>query len=322
MLRVIGSGPAGCAAALSAIAEGGSVTLFEKSPFPRHKVCGEFLSPEVEISLRRLGVWNDFCAAQPVPIRNVRLVLGKSEKRWSLESPAFGLSRYRLDALLQNAALRRGATLVQQMAKPGDGPDVIAHGRTGKTPRSDRLFGFKAHFTGPVSDSVELFFFNRCYTGVSAVEGAETNICGIAPESLLKDVNFEPEPLLQQCPALWERMRPLVRNMEWMTTGPLEFTERLPDARPGTYECGDALGFIDPFTGSGMLAALITGTLAGTAAATGQPSGLHRAECWRALGKQYRAARIFRAGIQAGIAEFASKLLPGKLLFDLTRPRL
>jgi len=42
-IRVIGAGPAGAAAAIAARLEGVEVDLFEKSRFPRQKVCGEFL---------------------------------------------------------------------------------------------------------------------------------------------------------------------------------------------------------------------------------------------------------------------------------------
>jgi flavin-dependent dehydrogenase len=321
-VQVIGSGPAGSAAALTALQQGASVALFEKTRFPRHKVCGEFLSPEVEVLLRRLNAWEAFTAAVPALIRKVRLVLGKSEKHWILESPAFGLSRYALDALLQQCAVRNGANLFHQVAKPAGSPVVVAHGRHGRTPRSDRLFGFKAHFTGPIDDSVELFFFDRCYAGVSAVENGKTNVCGLAPESVLREVDFHPDPLLARCAAIAERIRPLQRTMEWLVTGPLEFTDELSPTRHQVYECGDALGFIDPFTGSGMLAALKTGTLAGAAAARGTSVENHRRDCWRALGWQYRAAKVARAGIQVGIAEYATKLMTGKMLFDLTRPKI
>ena len=39
--------PAGCCAALAAAREGADVRITERSQFPRHKVCGEFLSPEI-----------------------------------------------------------------------------------------------------------------------------------------------------------------------------------------------------------------------------------------------------------------------------------
>ncbi len=45
-LIVIGAGPAGCAAAITAARTGASVFLLERGRFPRHKVCGEFVSAE------------------------------------------------------------------------------------------------------------------------------------------------------------------------------------------------------------------------------------------------------------------------------------
>jgi flavin-dependent dehydrogenase len=52
-VTVLGGGPAGAIAALSALDEGADVTLYEKPRFPRHKVCGEFLSGEVVAVARR-----------------------------------------------------------------------------------------------------------------------------------------------------------------------------------------------------------------------------------------------------------------------------
>ena len=45
-LVVIGAGPAGTSAAVTAVREGLSVALLEAGSFPRHKVCGEFISGE------------------------------------------------------------------------------------------------------------------------------------------------------------------------------------------------------------------------------------------------------------------------------------
>src|SRR5437016_7239075 len=53
-VAVIGAGPAGCAAAIAAARAGVSVRLLERGPYPRHKVCGEFVSPEALALLREL----------------------------------------------------------------------------------------------------------------------------------------------------------------------------------------------------------------------------------------------------------------------------
>ena len=44
---ILGGGVAGCAAAIALARKGQSVTLIEREPTPRHKVCGEFLSGEM-----------------------------------------------------------------------------------------------------------------------------------------------------------------------------------------------------------------------------------------------------------------------------------
>jgi len=44
-LAIIGGGPAGTAAAITASRSGARVLLLERGAFPRHKVCGEFISP-------------------------------------------------------------------------------------------------------------------------------------------------------------------------------------------------------------------------------------------------------------------------------------
>ena len=107
-ISIAGAGPAGSAAALAALSEGAQVRLFEKSQFPRHKVCGEFLSPEIQPALESLGVWSDFLKGSPASIHSVKLHFGDREKTWRLPQPAFGLSRYRLDKLLLDCAIARG----------------------------------------------------------------------------------------------------------------------------------------------------------------------------------------------------------------------
>src|SRR5438552_14828863 len=87
-ILIAGGGPAGSAAALAALSEGANVRLFEKTPFPRHKVCGEFLSPEIQPALESLGVWSEFRQAGPAPIRSVKLRFGRHEKSWRLPAPA------------------------------------------------------------------------------------------------------------------------------------------------------------------------------------------------------------------------------------------
>ncbi len=53
-LAIVGGGPAGTSAAITAARNGASVVLFDSSEFPRQKVCGEFVSAESLGLLREL----------------------------------------------------------------------------------------------------------------------------------------------------------------------------------------------------------------------------------------------------------------------------
>ncbi|MGI8988663.1 MAG: NAD(P)/FAD-dependent oxidoreductase [Bryobacteraceae bacterium] len=326
-VRIIGGGPAGASAAIAARLEGVCVEIFEKSSFPRHKVCGEFLSPEIAGMLGRLGVWPAFEALTPARIRRVHLAIESLEKRWLLPEPAYGLSRFAFDELLLRHAVANGAAMHREHCATieyiPEYPAVIARGRRASAPSGSRVFGFKAHFTGPADDSIGLFFFRGCYVGVSAIENRETNVCGLAPESLLRERNFEVEPLLALSPLLAERMAPMARAMDWLITGPLIYRDSFgARASPGQYLAGDALGFVDPFTGSGLLAAVTTGSMAGIAAARGVPVERHMRDCKNILGSQYGTAALLRFALASGIAEKVARLVPGRLLFQLTRPRM
>lgn len=316
----MGGGPAGSAAALAALGEGRAVELFEKSVLPRHKVCGEFISPEAGAVLAQLGVFPAFLAAGPARIGRIALNFGRTVKRARLAEPAFGLSRYALDAMLVEQAARRGACVRREAGAPA-ARCVLATGRSAAGARGNRLFGFKAHFTGPVDDAVELFFFNGCYAGVSAVENGATNVCALAPESVLRACGFDFDAVLRLYEPLAERVAPLVPAMKWMATGPVTLGGRFDAADETLYRSGDALGFIDPFTGSGILSALMTGRLAGLAAARRTPPADHLRECRRRLARQYEVAGLFRAALRAGWADYLAWLIPGRLLFQLTRPR-
>jgi menaquinone-9 beta-reductase len=314
VVRILGAGPAGSIAALSGLNEGAPVELIERSRFPRHKVCGEFLSPEIAPVLHSVGALDAFLEARPHRITRMRLVFGNRVKQAFLPEAAFGLSRYTYDDLLFRLASERGASLVTS----GDA-DVIAAGRCAEGEvRGQRLFGFKAHFRGPADDAVELYFLRRAYVGVNCVEQGVTNVCGLAPEDLLAAHGFDPDLLLQGSEALRERLSPLSRTMKWIFTGPLAYTQRWQ--RTDSYLAGDALSFVDPFTGSGLLCAAVTGSLAGAHAARGTPVDVHRDRCWRALGRPFVVSSMLRSAAGTAWAEHLAAFVPSQLLFRLTRP--
>ena len=317
-INILGGGPAGSAAALAALRQGAQVRVIEKSRLPRHKVCGEFFSPEIAPELEKLGVWDAFLSAGPARVLRTVLHFGTRSKSSKLPDAAFGLSRYAFDQILLDQARAAGAEVGMEDHHP---PQIVATGRR-STPgaRGNRLFGFKAHFEGPTDDAVELFFFDRCYVGVTAIEGGRTNVCGLAPESFLSRFGFEYDSLPLHCAALAGRLKPLRRLMPWISTGPLQYGQAFEHAG-SVYPVGDALSFVDPFTGSGLLAAVRSGALAGRAVAHGQPVDQYLHECRASLHQPFQVAGVLRKALEGGWAEKLAPFAPSRLLFALTRPR-
>jgi flavin-dependent dehydrogenase len=136
-----------------------------------------------------------------------------------------------------------------------------------------------------------------------------TNVCGIAPESMLKEL----DALVNSYQPLAERLAKLSRAWKWIATGPLAYERRYEGLR-----CGDALGFIDPFTGSGILHALWSGRLAGIAAARGTPVAEYHAQCRRALRRPFAAAAVIRKAIENHFGAL-SLVTPVSLLYRATR---
>jgi flavin-dependent dehydrogenase len=108
--------------------------------------------------------------------------------------------------------------------------------------------------------------------------------------------------------------------MEWLSTGPLVFANSFDEqAESRVYPAGDSLSFVDPFTGTGITAALITGEFAGRAAATGLGASEYVAQCRRTLGRPFAAASLFRAALHSSLAETAAMAVPASWLVRWTR---
>ncbi len=130
-LAIIGAGPSGTACAITAARQGVRVGLFEAKGFPRHRVCGEFVSAE---SLDVLaGLLQDVPAAETLfqvapRIDRTRLLLGERIIEAPVAPPAISVSRYELDALLWEAARRSGVVAhsdCEVVGSSGDGPFIL-----------------------------------------------------------------------------------------------------------------------------------------------------------------------------------------------------
>ncbi len=109
-LVVVGAGLAGSSLATQLASAGWHVLLLEQDSLPRHKVCGEFLSPEVQQILQGLQLADAVQSLQPALLDQATITGARGRTiTIPLPAPAWGISRYALDATLAQAAAAAGA---------------------------------------------------------------------------------------------------------------------------------------------------------------------------------------------------------------------
>ncbi len=133
---VLGGGVAGCAASIALARKGRSVTLIEREPTPRDKVCGEFLSGEALEDLHALGI--DVASLGAVPIDYVRLAAARRAAEAPLPFPAASLTRKTLDTCAHRRGHRRwspGRARPQRAgAQPNDKRRLASYARQRRHP--------------------------------------------------------------------------------------------------------------------------------------------------------------------------------------------
>ena len=104
-LIIIGGGPAGTSVAISTARSGASVLLLERGRFPRHKVCGEFVSAESLSLLTDLLDRNEVALLRDaVRIPRARVFLDDRVVQTAVDPPAASIARLDLDDALWRSA--------------------------------------------------------------------------------------------------------------------------------------------------------------------------------------------------------------------------
>ncbi len=342
-VAIVGAGPAGCAAAVELARAGCRVLLLERSAFPRHKVCGEFLSPEVAGILEELGVGAVLAGAAPIESGRV-VTPSRCSLEFSFPAPAYGLSRYALDAALARRAADAGATLVERTeiaslehdtrgsfltSRDGRrfaarvvlfacGRDSLFHPPGGA---GGRFFGVKAHYRGAWPARLDLLFFPGGYLGVAPIEDGRINVCAWMEKRLLKEAGAIFEDMLGPG---------IQREGRFFFTGPLRPGWQSEDG--DRWVAGDAAIFLDPFTGDGIALALQSGRLAAQHLLAGLKGSRLQPEATayvqnlqRLCGRQLAVGRLLRLGLKLPVLEMPlARLLASKpslrhALFRATR---
>jgi len=283
---IIGGGLAGLTSALHLSKKGLKVLLIEKHPYPRHKVCGEYISNEVLPYLQSLGFDPfDFGAKNITDL----LLSSPRGKSVSIKLPlgGFSISRYCIDAELAKKAQENGTQIVHATVKNIQFKDdkfeittnqdeqftsELVIGAFGKRSNIDvkmerdfiqnpsPFLGVKAHYEGDFpEDVVGLHNFRGGYCGISKIENDHINICYIADfKSFKKYKNIDDfqTHVLRKNKFLEEAFEKY--NLAFdkpLSISQVSFARKNP-IENHIIMCGDSAGMIHPLAGNGMSMAI------------------------------------------------------------------
>jgi len=284
---VVGGGLAGLTAAIHLAKAGIEVTVVEKDGFPRHKVCGEYISNEVLPYLDWLGV--NLAQLNPTAITQFQFsTLNGRSTTTELPLGGFGISRYALDAYLYKKAVENGCKIIQdavvdiafdetEFTLTTDNSTVlkskIVLGAFGKRSKLDQKLNrsfviqrrspwlaVKAHYSGHFPDDlVGLHNFKGGYCGISKVENDIINVCYLTDYESFKEyrniADFQ-ENVLAVNPHLAKILsdcKPVFEKA--LTISQISF-EKKEAVENHMLMIGDAAGLIHPLCGNGMAMAI------------------------------------------------------------------
>ncbi len=280
---IVGAGPAGSVCAAILARGGRRVLLLEKTPFPRHKVCGDCLNPAVWPIIDRLGLRDRLRAIAHAAVRQVDFVGIDGQ---SLAFPVAAsdneeivVKREHLDALLVAHAVESGVEFRDGTAvlsvQPGWAVDttagsftapvlLAADGRNSTIARALNRLGrsrrervaIQCHAPRPADfgNTVSMFFHPGGYGGVARVNAHEINLCLVADAQRLAELRQFAETRFGLGP-----------ETTWHSIAPLSRDDAATTAANGCFLLGDAARVVEPFTGEGIFYALRSGELAANA---------------------------------------------------------
>jgi geranylgeranyl reductase family protein len=309
-LAIVGAGPAGTAAAMSALRTrpGARVLLLDRADFPRDKSCGDGIAPQALDELARLGAAE--VLADRVPVRRLRLVSPSgAQVETVLQRPDHVVPRTVFDARLVEAAVRAGAVLERQTVRrvevrgdhvvldgpPGpavharvvvgaDGAHSVVRRLTGhaRQPGGAMAIAVRGYAAAPPGEPVQQILMTRqdwpAYAWSFAAGDGTANV-GFG--MMLPSLRAAPRGGRTELHSRLSELLPGVQP-ERLVSHHLPLSTARPRPAPGrVLLAGDALSLINPLTGEGIFYALLSGRLAGAAAVAGSEAGTAYA---RALG--------------------------------------
>ena len=285
---VVGAGPAGSAAAIGLARAGAKTLLLERARETGDALCGGFLSWQTLRRLDALGIGRAALGGQTV--RCVRLFAGERQSETALPGEAMGVSRRRLDSVLQAAATVAGAgfergvhaTMFEDGAVQTRGGQLLTaqaiflaagkHGFRGfaREPaawqRADPVMGLRLRLPAHpaldrlIGDAVELHLFDRGYAGLVRQEDGSGNLCLALHKSRLDEAGGDPSTLLRALGDAMPHLGARLAHADWAlgidAIGHVPYGWRTRETAPGLFRLGDQAGVIPSLAGEGMGLAL------------------------------------------------------------------
>jgi 2-polyprenyl-6-methoxyphenol hydroxylase-like FAD-dependent oxidoreductase len=337
-ITIVGGGLAGLTLGIGLRQRGLPVTIWEAGRYPRHRVCGEFISGNGRTVLERLGLLPRFEQAGAVQARTVMFVRGsrRSPVR-RLAAPALCLSRYKMDALLAETFQQLGGELLTHRrwtsTEFGEGVVRATGRRTQPAEGGACWFGVKAHVARSramnLEADLEMHLSPHGYIGITRINGGEVNVCGL----------FRARPVSHPADSRQEWLRGEAGSLLRERLRAARFEEdsfcsvaglSLKPQRAATRnECciGDTLTMTPPVTGNGMSMAFESAELALDPLAEYSSGGLNWTQarrqaalrCDAAFSRRLAWARILQWLMMAPVFQggLGSVLLRSKWLWQL-----
>ena len=294
-ITIVGGGLAGLTLGIGLRQQGIPVTVWEAGHYPRHRVCGEFISGRGQDVLERLGLLESFCQAGAVLARTAAFYLGRAGSPVRpLATPALCLSRFAMDALLAGQFRQAGGELREdaRWREEDFGEGVVrANGRR-LQPRDRwlRWFGLKVHARNvPLAADLEMHGAQSGYVGFCRLKDGEVNVCGLFRRPAGKRESPQRwRELLRGQPGTPLRERLAGAVLDQGSFCSVAGISLRPHRAASHSECciGDALTMIPPVTGNGMSMAFEAAEMAiGPLAAysRGESSWKRRGRVWPTL---------------------------------------
>jgi flavin-dependent dehydrogenase len=269
-VTIVGGGLAGLTLGIALRRNDVPVTILEAGHYPRHRVCGEFISGGGRDTLNHLQLGKKMIQAGAREAGTAAFFSRRSEGRpQPLPEPALCLSRYVMDRLLAEEFRNLGGTLFEEKRwrEPFGEGMVRATGRRTLTMSNGwRWFGLKVHArnVSMIAD-LEVHLLRQGYVGVCQLQDGTVNICGL----------FRSRAAVPDLAQTWRQwLSGTEDSVLHRRLADAEFLEdsfcsvaALPLSQPKTAsatECciGDAVTMIAPFTGNGMSMAIESAVLA------------------------------------------------------------